>query len=92
MCAAAVFLPSGLDGGVNPPPYAHGPRKGPFFYARPAPSDPVLLVFGPGDDKRPQLSSPVDTFLFSGVSFMPAASAMVSANAAKSFCARLVRP
>ena len=32
-----------------------------------------------------QLSSPVGTFLFSLSSFMPAASAMVSASAAKSF-------
>lgn len=46
-----------------------GPARGPFF-AR-------------GDD--PQVSNPVGTFLFSDVSFMPAASAMVSASAAKSF-------
>ena len=32
-----------------------------------------------------QLSSPVGTFLFSDLSFMPAASAMVSISAAKSF-------
>src|SRR6478752_6683390 len=38
MCAVAVFLPSGLDGGVNPPPYAQGPRKGPLFLTPSSPS------------------------------------------------------
>ncbi len=33
-----------------------------------------------------QLSNPVGTFLFSGSSVMPAASAIVSIRAAKSFC------
>jgi hypothetical protein len=29
------FLPSGLDGGENPPPMHKGPRKGPLFYSAP---------------------------------------------------------
>ena len=46
-----------------------------------APDIAVPRVAGPF-----QLSNPVGTFLFSLSSFMPAASAMVSASAAKSFC------
>src|SRR3972149_11741600 len=39
-CAAAVFLPLGLDGGVNPPPYAHrAPAKGSFFCFPPHPEE-----------------------------------------------------
>src|SRR5450830_1255632 len=33
-CAAAVFLPLGLDGGVNPPPYAHRAPQGALFFMR----------------------------------------------------------
>jgi hypothetical protein len=41
-------------------------------------------VFAGDDNWQSQLSNPVGTFLFSGVSFMPAASAIVSISAAKS--------
>ncbi len=72
-----------------------GRASGPFFIpplSRPAcriPHGPTMQDFvGPSlhwDGSRDQCSSPVGTFLFSEVSFMPAASAMVSASAAKSF-------
>jgi len=67
------FLPNHLMATILQMCTSKGPRKRPFF----RPWSPL-----PTENH----SSPVGTFLFSEVSFMPAASAMVSISAAKSFC------